>query len=123
MKIRFSILFVACLLSFSYVSAQNSNNFSELMDTLKDKSSTLIVYTVQVGAFKLKKNPKKGYYDGVENLFSKGYDDNFNRFFSGLFRSIGDAITYCDELRSRGYQDAFVLGLDGGFDRILIEID
>lgn len=123
MKVSFSILFLAVLLSFSSASSQNSNNFDELMDTLKDKSSTLIIYSVQVGAYKLKKNPKKGYYDGVGNLFSKRYDDNFNRFFSGLFRSIGDAITYCDELRSRGYQDAFVLGLDGGFDRILIEID
>jgi hypothetical protein len=123
MKFSFSMLFLAAFLSFSYASGQNSNNFDELMDTLKDRSSTLIIYSVQVGAFKLKKNPKKGYYDGVENLFSKRYDDNFNRFFSGLFRSIGDAISYCDELRSRGYQDAFVLGLDGGFDRILIEID
>ncbi len=123
MKVSFSILFLAVLLSFSPASSQNSNNFDELMDTLKDKSSTLIIYSVQVGAYKLKKNPRKGYYDGVENLFSKRYDDNFNRFFSGLFRSIGDAISYCDELRSRGYQDAFVLGLDGGFDRILIEID
>ena len=117
------MFFLAVFLSFSYASGQNSNNFDELMDTLKDRSSTLIIYSVQVGAFKLKKNPKKGYYDGVENLFSKRYDDNFNRFFSGLFRSLGDAISYCDELRSRGYQDAFVLGLDGGFDRILIEID
>ncbi len=123
MKIGFSIIFLATFLSFSSLEAQTSNNFQELMDTLKDKSSTLIIYSVQVGAFKLQKNPKKGYYDGVENLFSKRYDDNFNRFFSGLFKGIGDAITYCDELRARGYQDAFVLGLDGGFDRILIEID
>ena len=123
MKVSFSIVFLFTLLSFSFTTAQTSDNFEELMDTLKDNSSTLIIYSVQVGAFKLKKNPKKGYYDGVENLFSKRYDDSFNRFFSGLFKSIGDAITYCDELRAKGYQDAFVLGLDGGFDRILIEID
>ncbi len=123
MKFSISIIFLTAFLSFSSLNAQSSDNFQELMDTLKDKSSTLIIYSVQVGAFKLKKNPKKGYYDGVENLFSKRYDDNFNRFFSGLFKGIGDAITYCDELRARGFQDAFVLGLDGGFDRILIEID
>lgn len=123
MKFSFSIVFLFTLLSFSFTTAQTSDNFEELMDTLKDRSSTLIIYSVQVGAYKLKKNPKKGYYDGVENLFSKRYDDNFNRFFSGLFKSIGDAITYCDELRAKGYQDAFVLGLDGGFDRILIEIN
>jgi len=123
MKFSLPIIFLTTFLSFTSLNAQSSDNFQELMDTLKDKSSTLIVYSVQVGAFKLKKNPKKGYYDGVENLFSKRYDDNFNRFFSGLYKGIGDAITYCDELRGRGYQDAFVLGLDGGFDRILIEID
>lgn len=123
MKFGFSILFLAIFLSIPNLNAQSSNDFGLLMETLKDESSTLIVYTVQVGAFKLAKNPKEGYYDGVENLFSKKYDDNFNRFFSGLFKSIGDAVTYCDELRVRGYQDAFVLGLDGGFDRILIEID
>jgi hypothetical protein len=123
MKVSFSILFFAIFLSFSSSIAQSSDNFNELMETLKDKSSTLIVYSVQVGAFRSPKNPKKGHYDGVEHLFSKKYDDRFNRFFSGLFRSIGDAITYCDELRAKGYQDAFVLGLDGGFDRILIEID
>jgi len=123
MKFSLFIIFLTTFLSFNSLNAQSSDNFQELMDTLKDNSSTLIVYSVQVGAFKLKKNPKKGYYDGVKNLFSKRYDDNFNRFFSGLFKGIGDAITYCDELRARGYQDAFVLGLDGGFDRILIEID
>jgi hypothetical protein len=123
MRISFSFLFLALLLSFSSLSAQTSDNFNELMDTLKDRSSTLIIYSVQVGAFKSPKNPKKGHYEGVEHLFSKKYDDKFNRFFSGLFKSIGEAITHCDELRAKGYQDSFVLGLDGGFDRILIEID
>ena len=123
MKVSFSILILSILLAFPSSYSQNSDNFNELMETLKDKSSTLIVYSIQVGAFRNPKNPKKGHYDGVNDLFSKKYDDNFNRFFSGLFKSIGDAITYCDELRGKGYQDAFVLGLDGGFDRILIEID
>lgn len=123
MKVSFSILFFVIFLSFSTSNAQSSDNFNELMETLKDESSTLIIYSVQVGAFGHPKNPKKGYYEGVKNLFSRKYDDKLNRFFSGLFKSIGEAITYCDELRAKGYKDAFVLGLDGGFDRILIEID
>ena len=75
------------------------------------------------GAFRVPNNPKKGHYDGVQNLFSNKYDDRFNRFFSGLFNSIDEAVIYRDELRDRGYTDAFMLGLDGGFDRILIELD
>ena len=123
MKFCFSILLIVFMLSISNISAQNSNGFDELMTTLKDKSSTLIVYTVQVGAFRVPNNPKKGHYDGVENLFSKKYDDRFNRFFSGLFNSIGEAVIHRDEIRARGYTDAFLLGLDGGFDRILIDLN
>lgn len=123
MRINVTLILLLAAFSFNYSIAQNTSNFDELMETLKDESSYLIVYSVQVGAFKLAKNPKKGHYDGIENLFSKKYDDKFNRFFSGLFSNLSEAITYCDELRIRGYQDAFVLGLDGGFDRILIEID
>ena len=123
MKFSFSLLLVVFMLSISNLNAQNSDRFDELMTTLKDKSSNLIVYTVQVGAFKVPNNPKKGHYDGVANLFSNKYDDNFNRFFSGLFNSIDEAVKYREELRDRGYTDAFMLGLDGGFDRILIELD
>ncbi len=123
MKFSFSILLMVFMLSLSNLSAQNSNGFDELMSTLKDKSSTLIIYSVQVGAFRVPNNPKKGHYDGVQNLFSNKYDDRFNRFFSGLFNGIDEAVVYRDELRDRGYTDAFVLGLDGGFDRILIELN
>ena len=123
MKFSFPLLLIVFMLSISNLSAQNSEGFDELMNTLQDESSHLIIYTVQVGAFRIPKNPKKGHYDGVENLFSKKYDDRFNRFFSGLFNSIDKAVQYRDELRDRGYKDAFVLGLDGGFDRILIELD
>lgn len=123
MKFSFSIVLIVFMLSTSSLSAQNSEGFDELMTTLQDNASTLIVYTVQVGAFKVPNNPKKGHFDGVQNLFSNKYDDNFNRFFSGLFNSIDEGVAYRDELRERGYTDAFLLGLDGGFDRILIELD
>ena len=123
MKLSFSIFLIAFSLTTFNLSAQNSNNFDALMTTLQDNTSTLIVYSVQVGAFRVPNNPKKGHYDGVKDLFSHKYDDRLNRFFSGLFNSMDSAIHYCQELRDRGYQDAFVLGLDGGFDRILLEID
>ena len=121
MKFSFSILLIVFMLSISNLSAQNSEGFDELMSTLQDNASTLIVYTVQVGAFQT--NPRKGHFDGIKELFSNNYDDGFTRFFTGLFNSIDAAVTYRDELRARGFTDAFMLGLDGGFDRILIELD
>ena len=121
MKFSYSILLIAFTLSISNLSAQNSDRFDELMTTLQDKNSTLIVYTVQVGAYQTR--PKKGHFEGIKELFSNNYDDGFTRFFSKLFNSVDEAVIYRDELRDRGYNDAFVLGLDGGFDRILIELD
>ncbi len=121
MKFSFSILLMVFTLSISNLSAQNSKGFDDLMTTLQDKNSTLIVYTVQVGAFQT--NPRTGHFNGIKELFSNNYDDGFTRFFSKLFNSVDEAVTYRDELRDRGYTDAFVLGLDGGFDRILIELD
>lgn len=121
MKFSISILLMVFTLSISNLSAQNSDRFEELMSTLKDKNSTLIVYTVQVGAYQL--SPINGHFAGIKELFSNNYDDGLTRYYSKLFNSIDEAVTYRDELRDRGYTDAFVLGLDGGFDRILIEID
>ena len=121
MKLNISILMIAFLLSFPNLNAQNSEGFEKLMTTLKDKNSTLIVYTVQIGAFIT--NPKTDYFVNVKELFSSDYDDGFTRFFSGLFNSVDEAVKYRDELRNMGYYDSFVLGLDGGFDRILIELD
>lgn len=121
MKFLINFLVIVCMLSISNLSAQNSEGFEELMTTLKDKNSTLIVYTVQVGAFIT--TPRANHFNGVNELFSGSYDDGFTRFFSGLFNSVEEAVQYRDKLRNRGFKDSFVLGLDGGFDRILIELD
>ena len=94
--------------------------FETYLETLQDKSSYDIYYTVQIGAFK--KNHAKDHFKGVEQMFSNTYEDGFTRFFTKLFKSIEEALIYRDKMRAR-YPDAFVLGLDGGFDRILIEVD
>lgn len=101
--------------------AQNTDNFEHLITTLQDKNSKDIIYTVQLGAFMLEH--KKGHFKDVEDLFSQTYSDGMTRFFSRLFTSLTDAVTHRDNMRLKGYPDAFVLGLDGGFDRILIELD
>ena len=119
-KLATTLIVLLCSLSFESI-AQNKDNFESLIITLQDKDSQEIIYTVQLGAFK--KDPKEGHFDRVENLFSQSYNDGMTRFFTKLFKSVGDAVTYRDRMRKEGYPDAFVLGLDGGFDRILIEVD
>lgn len=119
MKIKaIAIMAIVCFLSIN--SYSQSNNFESLITKLQDKDSYDILYTVQIGSFKT--TPIKGHYSGVKNLFSNYYEDRFTRFYSSLFTSLQEAINYRDEIRQR-YPDAFVLGLDGGFDRILIDVD
>ena len=111
------VAFVSFLFNESY---SQSENFESLITKLQDKDSYDILYTVQIGAFK--EDHSSGYFSEVEDLFSSYYKDGFTRFYTKLFRSLQNAVTYRDDIRQR-YPDAFVLGLDGGFDRILIEVD
>lgn len=111
------VVFVCCLFTKSY---SQSENFEALITKLQDKDSYDILYTVQIGAFK--DNHSDGHFSDVNNLFSNYYEDGFTRFYTRLFSSLQSAVDYRNKMRER-YPDAFVLGLDGGFDRILIEVD
>ena len=115
-----TLIVFLCFFSLKSI-AQNQDNFEHLITTLQDKDSREVIYTVQLGAFN--KSPKEGHFDTVEHLFSHTYRDGMTRFFSKLFSSVNDAVAHRDNMRLVGYPDAFVLGLDGGFDRILIEVD
>ncbi len=113
---------IVFLYFFSFESvAQNKDNFEHLISKLQDKDSQELVYTVQLGAFN--KSPKEGHFNTVENLFSHTYRDGMTRFFTKLFTSVESAIAHRNNMRLVGYPDAFVLAMDGGFDRILIEVD
>jgi len=119
-KLITTLIVLMCFLSFESI-AQTQDRFESLISILQDKNSREIIYSVQLGAFK--KQHKEGHFDTVEHLFSHSYDDGLTRFFSILFKSLNDAIAYRDSIRLEGFTDAFVLGLDGGFDRVLIEVD
>ncbi len=121
MKQLVTTLIVLLCFSTSASFAQNQDNFESLITLLQDRDSQEIVYTVQLGAFR--NDPLKGHFENVENLFSQSYSDGLTRFFAKLFKSLPDAVAHRDKLRQDGFPDAFVLGLDGGFDRILIEVD
>jgi hypothetical protein len=119
-KLATTLIVIICMTSFGSI-AQNQDDFESLISLLQDKDSKEIIYSVQLGAFE--KQHKEGHFDSVEHLFSHSYDDRLTRFFSKLFRSLNDAVAYRNSIRLKGYTDAFVLGLDGGFDRILLEVD
>ncbi len=119
-KLTTTLIAVMCFTTFGSI-AQNQDDFESLISVLQDKNSQEIIYSIQLGTFK--KQHKEGYFDNVEQLFSHSYDDGLTRFFSKLFKSLNDAIAYRDSMRLEGFADAFVLGMDGGFDRILIDVD
>jgi len=119
-KIAATLIVLLCFFSTETV-AQSQDNFESLIVTLQDKDSRQIIYTVQIGSFR--NNPRKGHFDNVENMFSHKYSDGLTRYFSKLFTDQNEAIAYRNLIRIERYPDAFLLGLDGGFDRILLEVD
>ncbi|MGI9531644.1 hypothetical protein [Lutimonas sp.] len=91
---------------------QIENDLSKDLDgAAYDFSSETVSYTVQIGAFQ--KNVKTGTYDTSSGLFNQRYDDGYNRFYSGVFSSQAEAQKHLDEMKQKGYKDAFVLGLKG----------
>ena len=76
-----------------------------------DFNSEQIVYTVQIGAFK--KDVKKGRYKDSSGLYHHQYEDGYNRFYSGVFESEKEAQAHLEQMQKEGFNDAFVLGLNG----------
>lgn len=69
------------------------------------------VFTVQIGAFKGKAQTNK--YNFKSGYFNHLYNDGFNRYYSGVFKTRMEAMNYLKQLRDNGYQDAYVVGLRG----------
>jgi hypothetical protein len=69
------------------------------------------VYTVQIGAFQGNVITEK--YKPLSNSFNHQYDDGFNRFYSGIFKTYLEAQDHTKLMKKKGYNDAFVVGLKG----------
>lgn len=86
------------------------------IDSLKKSSyydfenSNEEIYTVQIGAFGKNSNVE---FDNVENVFSHVYSDGYKRYFSSVFSTRKEADAYKMELRNKGVEGAFVVGLRG----------
>jgi len=83
-----------------------------------DFNNSNVAYTIQIGAFL--KNVKTGKYKESSGLFNHQYDDGYNRFYSGVFNTQEEANAHLKLMQKEGYNDAFVLGLNGK-DRFLPE--
>ncbi len=91
---------------------------AEMTGAAYDFDQNDIMYTVQIGAFQ--ENVKTGTYTDSAGLFNHRYEDGFNRFYSGVFKSQKEALSHLKKMKKDGYQDAFVLGLKGN-ERFLLE--
>ena len=105
----------ATLVEVSEISEENIttqiDSDSDFDMTTYDFSSDKRVYTVQIGAFKGDAETEK--YGGVTNLFDFHYNDGLKRYYSGVFETYAEAANYLRQLRELGYNDAFVVGLQG----------
>jgi outer membrane protein OmpA-like peptidoglycan-associated protein len=75
------------------------------------RENTTIVYTAQIGAFQGDVQTNK--FDKLNNLFNHRYQDGFNRYFSGKFKTPEEARTYANTLKKRGFDGVFIVGLKG----------
>jgi hypothetical protein len=91
---------------------------AEMTGAAYDFDQNDVMYTVQIGAFR--ENVKTGTYTDSAGLFNHRYEDGFNRFYSGVFKSEKEALSHLKKMKKDGYQDAFVLGLKGS-ERFLLE--
>jgi len=87
------------------------SNKDSLLSSHYDFNSDNLVYTVQIGAFQ--GNAQTDKFIKLTSLFNHLYDDGFNRYYSGIFKSHLEAINYIKLLKKNGYNDAFVVGLKG----------
>ncbi len=76
-----------------------------------DFSSGEQIYTVQVGAFREKQHNDQ--LLGLSGIFSFDYEDGWKRYFSGTFDSRAAAMKHLEALKKEGYQDAFIVVLQG----------
>jgi len=101
------------------VSKEEDNNTDSLLVTKKEDVvkteidfSNSTVYRVQIGAFNV--NLSEKIFQGVDNVVSFKGNDGLVRYMTGSFDNYSDAINYRNQMRSRGFEDAFVVTFKDG---------
>ena len=93
--------------------AHQSNNTddAEIIGSSYNFNGDQEVFTVQIGAFE--GNAETNKYMNLKGLFNHVYPDGYNRYFSGVFNSRSEAMTYLKQLKENGYNDAYIIRLKG----------
>lgn len=98
---------------------EEANKIDSLLVTKKEDIvktevdfSNSTVYRVQIGAFNV--NLSEKIFQGVDNVVSFKGNDGLVRYMTGSFDNYSDAINYRNQMRSRGFEDAFVVTFKDG---------
>ena len=92
--------------------SNNDNNKDDSEPIVAEIKAPSTVYRVQIGAYKVVLSDK--IFEGVENVVSFKGNDGLIRYMTGSFDNYSDAISYRSQMRSRGFEDAFVVTFKDG---------
>jgi outer membrane protein OmpA-like peptidoglycan-associated protein len=87
----------------------NNNNKNTVVNYDFEAVNPKEIYTVQIGAFGIMSDVK---FD-IPNVFSYDFNDGYKRYFSGVFTTREEANAHKKELKAKGIDGAFVVGLKG----------
>ena len=74
-------------------------------------SNTKVIYSVQISAHK--GNDKTLKFNKIDGVFSNYYDDNYKRYFSGVYDNENDARLHQKSLVNKGFKDCYIVRLKG----------
>lgn len=87
------------------VNVQPSDNYDF------SSSNTKVIYSVQISAHK--GNDKTLKFNKIDGVFSNYYNDNYKRYFSGVFNNENEARLHHKSLVIKGFKDCYVVRLKG----------
>jgi len=95
----------------SSILEKNNTNTNELVK-INDANRSGTVFRVQIGAYKVVLNDEV--FNGVKNVISFKGNDGLTRYMTGSFTDYKDAVLYSQEMKARGFEDAFIVTFKDG---------
>ncbi len=89
--------------------SSNEETESAIVTEIQSPST---IYRIQIGAYKVVLSDKV--FDGVDNVVSFKSNDGWIRYMTGSFDNYSDAVNYRKQMRSRGFEDAFIVTFKDG---------
>ncbi len=92
--------------------ADNKNNKKNVKDTKSYTDTNLVVYRVQLGAYK--KQLSTGFFKNTGNVVAVVTEDGLYKYLSGSYPTLVDAASYRADMVLEGYTDAFIAAYKAG---------